>query len=232
MNCPSCRKENTSGVKFCKHCGAPMNEKHKTCKNGHNYDATLSECPYCPKGNFANTVLEEGSPTFTGTSKSEIADKTVVERQGKQLIKGDKTMIDRSGATLTNQSSSGRNDKTVILSPEDNSASSQRKGIKGEGRKLVGWLVTYDINQYGSDYKICEGRTTIGRSAENDVILNQQGISDQHCLLLYRDKKFYLQDQMSTNGTYVNGTSIEDKITLNDDDQIKIGAITLKLKII
>lgn len=219
MKCPSCKKMNNEGVKFCKYCGSPMLGGYSTCPNGHNYESHLPKCPFCPSTDYEKTMME---------SDSKIS--SPVAGKGRE----DKTIVDTSSPTLkASNDSAERSDKTVIYGIDKGGDLSENGELKvSSGRKLVGWLVTYDINSFGTDYRLFEGRSKIGRSAKNDIIVNQQGISEEHTIILYRENKFYIQDNLSTNGTYVNGVSIDEKLVLKNDDLIKLGNVSFKLKII
>jgi pSer/pThr/pTyr-binding forkhead associated (FHA) protein len=100
------------------------------------------------------------------------------------------------------------------------------------GNRLVGWIVSYDLDPAGKDFKIFEGRTKIGRSTVNNIVIDKPEISDEHVLLLNRDNKFIIQDQLSANGTFVNGKKVEERNEVKDNDIIKLGSISFKLKII
>ena len=207
-------------MKFCKFCGSQLDVSLKTCVNGHNYDSSLTACPYCPKKDYARTVIE-------GEQGSK---RTVIPRDANPSRRNDKTVIDNWTPTLTPRGGP-RREKTVIVNDDGPSSPGQATG-SGAVRRLVGWLVTFDIQAAGTDFKIYEGRTKIGSAPNNDFVINQPGVSDEHSLLLYRDKKFILKDQLSTNGTIVNGTAIEDTVHLSDNDVIRIGTVTLKLRVI
>jgi len=98
--------------------------------------------------------------------------------------------------------------------------------------KLVGWLVSYDIDPAGIDYKLYEGKTKIGRSNHCKIIVNDSTVSEEHVLLLYKDEKFILQDELSANGTFVNGEQIEERVLLEDGDEITFGSVNFIIKII
>ena len=99
-------------------------------------------------------------------------------------------------------------------------------------RKLIGWLVTYDLNPEGTDFRIVVGRSKIGNNQSNDFVLNATGVSDDHAVILYRDNKLWIQDQLSTNGTFVNDELIEEKTKLSNGDIIKMGNVKLKVVIV
>ena len=214
MKCSTCKTENTDGVKFCKSCGAQITEVFASCPNGHRYPATSSTCPFCP----SETESGRGSGTVIA-----------------ELSENDRTIIDDSAPTLQVNSESTfpitGPDATMLLTPVENQIPKQDDAPR-TGRKLVGWLVTFDINPLGTDFRITEGRTKLGRNNTNDIILVHPGVSDEHALMLYREGKLIIDDKLSTNGTFVNGESIEDKTHLKNDDIIGIGDVRLKVKLI
>lgn len=71
--------------------------------------------------------------------------------------------------------------------------------------------------------------TTIGRSLESDVALNDTFLSNQHARLELRGDEWILEDLRSTNGTFVNGFEARDPTVVNDGDIVRIGRIELKL---
>jgi pSer/pThr/pTyr-binding forkhead associated (FHA) protein len=73
------------------------------------------------------------------------------------------------------------------------------------------------------------GTVTIGRTAENDIVLAVDGVSRCHAMLLAQPEGVFLLDLGSTNGTYVNGVQAlqDEPVRLNDGDQITIGPASL-----
>lgn len=227
MKCSSCNKENSPGAKFCKYCGSPISTSMKTCKNGHNYDSSLNDCPYCQP-----RTIEYKDSTKNDSSGSSNLERTILDDEKSR----DKTVIDFSAPTLAvGNVNTSQSDKTTIFNPNENSqenVNSQMKQVQGI-RKLVGWLVTYDIDPNGKDFRIYEGKNKIGsNNISNDIVIREEGISRDHAIILYRQGKFIIQDQLSNNGTFVNKKMIEDRLEIKNDDEISIGKINCKLKII
>src|SRR5687767_4929311 len=72
-------------------------------------------------------------------------------------------------------------------------------------------------------------RTTLGRKAGNDIVLDTMVVSGQHCAFdIVGVADVYLQDLGSTNGTYVNDRMIKDRTKLQDGDVIAIGPYRIK----
>ena len=69
----------------------------------------------------------------------------------------------------------------------------------------------------------------IGRRPDNDIVVSDLGVSKQHAeLRRTQTGRFQIIDLGSHNGTYVNGTRVN-QIELNEDDIIAIGHATFRL---
>ncbi len=67
-------------------------------------------------------------------------------------------------------------------------------------------------------------RITIGRSPNNDVVINDLRASREHCEIIQDDNGFFrLIDTKSKNGTFVNGIQRHGEIMLSKSDTVKIG---------
>src|SRR5574338_822524 len=70
-------------------------------------------------------------------------------------------------------------------------------------------------------------RITIGRKAHNDVQIDNLAISGEHACITTILNDAFLEDQNSTNGTYVNGQPVK-KHVLHNNDVIELGKYRLK----
>lgn len=65
---------------------------------------------------------------------------------------------------------------------------------------------------------------TIGRSSENDVVINDPHTSRHHMQIIQHDDGHYsLSDFGSTNGTFVNGQKVNGEVILRENDVVRIG---------
>jgi RNase P subunit RPR2 len=102
-------------------------------------------------------------------------------------------------------------------------------GKPQEGKKLVGFLVSYSLNPLGEFFPVFEGRNCVGRdSSANICIPGDSLISGKHFSILYRaaEKTFKFKDELSSNGTAVNG-NVSDEGELKNFDVIRIGSTRL-----
>jgi hypothetical protein len=71
-----------------------------------------------------------------------------------------------------------------------------------------------------------EGETTIGRSPDCGIFLDDVTVSRKHAIVSERDGAFLVEDQGSLNGTFVNRKRVE-SAQLEDGDELQIGKYRL-----
>ena len=202
----------------------------KNCEKGHFYPKDKDVCPYCPKGSDGKTdstklisdQIDKISPSVSSTN-SEDVNKTIVFGESDEKKPTKKTAKFDPNKTIISGTDISRNDDDVN--------SSSNKIVR---RKFRGWLVTFDLKdmEYGVDFKIEEGRNTIGKSSSSDITIDDNEVTSNHALILCKRDKFMLTDELSSNGTFLNGEDLTPKAIydLKDGDEIKIGHTTLLFK--
>jgi FHA domain/zinc-ribbon domain len=70
-------------------------------------------------------------------------------------------------------------------------------------------------------------RTTIGRSPDNDIFLDDVTVSRKHAVLVQSDGQFRIEDLGSLNGTFVNRRRIDEATRLQSGDEVQIGKYRL-----
>lgn len=69
-------------------------------------------------------------------------------------------------------------------------------------------------------------RISIGRTSDNDVVLDNKAVSRKHAQIEFGDDSALVIDNESLNGTFVNNRKVNEEI-LKDSDQITIGKFNL-----
>ena len=141
------------------------------CEKGHVYDAKLAECNYCPKTESAGSVdeteiLGANNPT-------------------------DKTQV-FGGATQQSPSSKESFDpeRTIISGGNTASAAGDAKDQRTQKRRLRAWLVSFDIEDFGIDFKVTEGKNTMGSKSSNDITIQDSQVSGLQGIILCKKDKF------------------------------------------
>lgn len=72
-------------------------------------------------------------------------------------------------------------------------------------------------------------KITIGRESDNSVVVENKLASRHHALIQKIRDEYFLKDEGSTNGTYLNGNKIPSGkyVKLNKGDKITIGTANL-----
>jgi len=98
---------------------------------------------------------------------------------------------------------------------DGNTVINNRAGAPGH---LDCWLVDREYI-----YPLKSGVNTMGRSADNDVVVEDLFVSRRHAaILMHHDRSCVLHDTASKNGTFLNGTKISGPTTLKPGDEIRI----------
>lgn len=229
----------------------------KQCPNGHYYQGAT--CPYCKTSANAGSSNTSGkTEVFGGGGFNPVPPTEPVQQPA--VGGGNKTVIGGGGmGAPTNNPNPSYNPSPnpsytpsasshTYVSPSGAGASMSSRTVFGDDvdlgggqsngqpqyrstRKLVGWLVTYSLDPMGADFKLYEGRNIIGRSMDCNITVNDNMISSEHAVILFRSGKYSITDKQSSHGTFVNDVDIDlDPYYLNDGDTIKIGKTVFKFK--
>ncbi len=76
-------------------------------------------------------------------------------------------------------------------------------------------------------FDLMSDRTSIGRSPDNDLVLNSKGVSKHHAVILKKGPNYFLVDVGSANGTFMGKQRIK-KARLEFWDDIRIAEFVLK----
>lgn len=200
----------------------------KTCPNGHKYDDSLPECPFCPKPAKQKRTVPD-RPAVKKTVPDNQSSSPSATRSDKASSSGDATRV----VDKPQKSRPMKHGKTRIVSSQAEKKGQKPRRVERARGKLVGWLVTFSWQKLGQDYPVREGRTRIGSDSACDIRLEDALASGDHAQMVYRKSTLKIRDSFSTNGTLVNGEDIGDDPTeLHDGDIIQIGNTVFKLRLI
>lgn len=73
-------------------------------------------------------------------------------------------------------------------------------------------------------------RTSVGRTRDNHVILNDPAISSRHCEFVFDARGLLMRDLNSSNGSFVNGQRVQEAF-LFDGDRIRLGQLNGRIEV-
>ncbi len=112
---------------------------------------------------------------------------------------------------------------TQALSPEEIADLGGVDELGLEGPALV---VRAGGGRAGESFRPAGPRTRIGRSPDCDIFLDDVTVSRNHAVLVEEDGTFFIEDQSSLNGTFVNRRRI-DRVPLEEGDEVQVGKYRL-----
>jgi FHA domain/zinc-ribbon domain len=129
----------------------------------------------------------------------------------------------RCGALLVKDE--GGVETTQTFTPEESEPAAgdafDDLGIKGPAL-----VVRSGGGRVGETFHPDDERTTIGRSPDCGIFLDDVTVSRKHAVLVQRDGVFTIEDQGSLNGTFVNRKRVE-SAEISDGDELQIGKYRL-----
>ncbi len=87
-------------------------------------------------------------------------------------------------------------------------------------------LVGVSENIRGSSFPLEGEEISVGRRDGNVVTLPDSSVSGDHAQIVYKDNGWVLRDLGSTNGTRVNGLTVEET-RLQERDQVQFGSVSM-----
>lgn len=112
-------------------------------------------------------------------------------------------------------------DDTIVTSVYPNGEGQAARQLKDA------CLIVIYGEDLGRKYNIVGRELRIGRAEVNDICIRQDAVSREHAMLSVDDGGVCVQDNGSTNGTYVNDERVE-RAVLADGDLLKVGRSIFK----
>src|SRR5687768_16648507 len=84
------------------------------------------------------------------------------------------------------------------------------------------------------DSATCElpdGGITVGRDAQNALVIADASVSRQHCELLVFGREVIVRDRASRNGTFVDDVRVQGQYGVNNGQNLRLGRIEIRLEI-
>src|SRR6516165_7279950 len=73
--------------------------------------------------------------------------------------------------------------------------------------------------------------SVIGRQADSTVCLESQAVSRHHARVLCDDGNYFIEDLGSSNGTYLNGKRVVQRVPFSTEDTLQVGPYFFSLRV-
>lgn len=113
----------------------------------------------------------------------------------------------------------------IIIPPPGSGATINPKSMdSGTGKGPMAWLVVVKGSGERARHQINQDSTRIGRGQNNDIVLADSTVSEEHAKIYFQDDRFFIHDLGSRNGTVLNNQTIT-KSVLRNNDKIRFGKV-------
>ena len=129
----------------------------------------------------------------------------------------------RCGAPLVKDE--GGVETTQTFTPEEGTLYAG-EALDDLGIKGAALVVRSGGGRVGETFHPDSEETTIGRSPDCEIFLDDVTVSRRHAVLVEADGHYTIEDQGSLNGTFVNRRRVE-RAELTDGDELQIGKYRL-----
>lgn len=218
MLCTQCGRDNAAGLDYCDYCGEPLQTgpagKRKTEMDGGGGGGgkrkTAMDAPAPPQRNAFEAAMsgEVDDPFAPNASATKPKVNAPLAPPPPAQPQKRKTQFDHGDPFAPPSERAG-------AAVEDNT-------------RIVGFLVTFDGAKLGKYWVLREGRTYLGSDPDicQVVVETDTNVSGKHAVMVWRNGKLRINDEMSTNGTYLNGEEVEEATIVPDGAIIGLGRTT------
>ncbi len=99
---------------------------------------------------------------------------------------------------------------------------------QGGGSDCLVVIYTAEPGLLGKRFVLDKSPLRVGRGTDNSIVLEGDSVSRRHAHFERRGNSWYVVDDGSTNGTYLNEDQVQRDAGLGNGDRIKIGPTILK----
>jgi pSer/pThr/pTyr-binding forkhead associated (FHA) protein/tetratricopeptide (TPR) repeat protein len=122
-------------------------------------------------------------------------------------------------------------EKTIPFDKDSGKASDAQTAlnpiVSADGAEQPARLVVVSSNFAGQEFMLDKAAVVIGRTDENDVVINHRSISRHHAKIVREGGHYHVVDLQSANGVRVNGEEYG-KVELRRGDHIDLGHVRMR----
>ena len=115
--------------------------------------------------------------------------------------------------------------------PPQQASGARGRGATGEQRTPLATLEIINAGPTrGIKHEIFSPLTHIGRGAHNDIMIDDDSVSDSHAKIQKRENGWFVSDVGSTNGTYVGGKRLTGEAPLVGAPDVRFGGVKMTFR--
>lgn len=235
----SCGHEIREGKKFCGVCGAPV--LSPAAPEAPMNKVTTAECPSCKQPLPMGALFCQKCGSKTVAAPTPVAATPgyrtpACDACGTPII-GGAAFCGKCGAPFASSLSKAVEQPEPLAEPVDKKPVGEKKPVAKQAKLSIEkptslqmkHILVLKTDAGTKSYPLIE-KVTVGRSPENDIVIDDDLISRKHACLAVIDGKIVLTDNKSTNGTVVHGEVVTTR-ELVPGDKVTIGSATITLKV-
>src|SRR5262249_9757284 len=93
-------------------------------------------------------------------------------------------------------------------------------------------LIFTDKKFAGQVYKLVLEKTTVGRGDQNILVIRDESVSANHCLILVNGPEVIVRDLDSRNGTFVNNARLRNQQSqVKSGQTVRFGSVQARLEV-
>ena len=226
MLCGECGRDNAAGLDYCDYCGTALTSTGPSLKRKTEMDGGGGS-------NKRKTEMDGGSSPARGTFEAAMSG-DIEDPFGPV---GDRVAPRSQAAAKPAPAPSAPSPKRVTqFDSGDPFAPKPGPEVDARyaGRRIVGFLITFDRAPDGNCFFIREGRNLVGREVERcDIVIEDDDlVSSQHAILVYRNGRLRVADDKSQNGTFLNDDDVLQPEEVADADVLRVGSTRMICRLI
>jgi pSer/pThr/pTyr-binding forkhead associated (FHA) protein len=104
--------------------------------------------------------------------------------------------------------------------------------VRGQRKKEKSWTITVERGPKelrGVKINV-HGPVIVGRSPGADIVVGAGYVSGRHARFSLMGQNLFIEDLGSTNGTAVNGRTIQEPTALRNNDVVNVGDVSIKVR--
>jgi hypothetical protein len=104
--------------------------------------------------------------------------------------------------------------------------------VRGQRRKEKTWSLSVERGpkELRGVSIVVRGPVVVGRSPNADIVIGAGYVSARHARFSLMGTNLFVEDLGSTNGTAVNGQLITAPVSLNNNDVVNVGDVSIRVR--